>query len=230
MSPFSGFNTLNTKNTPLPAAFFQELLPEITDLDELKLILWAFYCLNQQEGDLRYFSLNDAVADKVIAAAFGKSAVEQRERIQKASEAAVRRNVLLSAHEGDEVLYFLNSPRGRAALESLAQGAWQADGQKRPTSGVSASRPNIFALYEQNIGPLTPLLADELREAETQYPADWISDAFKIAVAKNARNWRYIEAILRSWKEKGRDERDQRSTQEDRKRDSEGEYGDYILH
>jgi DnaD/phage-associated family protein len=69
---------------------------------------------------------------------------------------------------------------------------------------VIVDRPNIFALYEQNIGPLTPMLADLLRDAEATYPADWIADAMKIAVENNKRNWRYVEAILKSWATEGR--------------------------
>ncbi len=95
---------------------------------------------------------------------------------------------------------------------------------------MTVERPNIFALYEQNIGPLTPILADGLRDAEQQYPEDWIRDAFRIAVNNNARSWNYIDAILRSWKEKGRDERDQRTSKEDRKLDSEGQFGDFVRH
>lgn len=228
MSPFSGFNTSTGKNTPIPAAFFTDLLPQVSDLDELRVILWAFRSLDQQQGDLRYLTLEDfSEADEFIAC-LGKNAKEQKERLLKALEGSTRVGVLLKAENADRQLYFLNSPRGRAALEALSQGAWQPGVDR--SVGFTAARPNIFALYEQNIGPLTPLLADELRDAEGQYPADWINDAFKIAVARNARNWHYIDAILRSWKEKGRDERDQRSTQEDRKLDSEGQYGDYILH
>jgi DnaD/phage-associated family protein len=228
MSPFSGFNTSTGKNTPIPAAFFIDLLPQVTDLDELRVILWAFRSLDQQQGDLRYLTMEDFFEAEEFIPCLGKTEKEQKDRISKALEGSVRLGVLLQAESADQHLYFLNSPRGRAALEGLSQGAWQPEAHH--SSGFSASRPNIFALYEQNIGPLTPLLADELRDAESQYPAEWIADAFKIAVTRNARNWRYIEAILRAWKEKGRDERDQRSTQEDRKLDSEGQYGDYILH
>ena len=228
MSPFSGFNTSTGKNTPIPAAFFTDLLPLVTDLDELRVILWAFRSLDQQQGDLRYLTIEDFIEAEEFIPSLGKTEKEQKERLLKALEGAVRLGALLKAENGDQHLFFLNSARGRAALEGLSQGAWQPEAHH--TAGFTASRPNIFALYEQNIGPLTPLIADELRDAEGQYPADWINDAFRLAVTRNARNWRYIEAILRSWKEKGRDERDQRSTQEDRKLDSEGQYGDYILH
>jgi len=93
---------------------------------------------------------------------------------------------------------------------------------------LQPERPNIYALYEQNIGPLTPILSETLQEAEKNYPLDWIEDAIRIAVVKNVRTWRYIEAILRSWKEKGRDGTDRKTTEENRKRDSEGKFGDYV--
>lgn len=228
MSPFSGFNTSTGKNTPIPAAFFTDLLPQVNNLDDLRVILWSFRSLDQQQGDVRYLTPEDFIEAEDFIASLGKTEKEQKERLSKALEGSVRLGVLVKAENGDQHLYFLNSPRGRAAIEALAQGAWQPGANH--SAAFTVARPNIFALYEQNVGLLTPLISDALRDAENQYPADWINDAFRIAVTRNARSWKYIEAILRKWKEKGRDEGDQRSTQEDRKLDSEGQYGDYILH
>ena len=69
---------------------------------------------------------------------------------------------------------------------------------------VQVERPNIFVLYEQNIGLLTPLIASQLEDAADQYPADWIEAAFSEAVQRNKRNWKYISAILRRWETEGR--------------------------
>ena len=63
---------------------------------------------------------------------------------------------------------------------------------------------DIFALYEQNIGMLTPMIADELKEIEKLYPGNWIADAFKEAVLYNKRNIRYISKILENWVAEGR--------------------------
>jgi len=67
------------------------------------------------------------------------------------------------------------------------------------TVQVQVERPNIFVLYEQNIGLLTPLIADQLKDAADQYPQEWIEAAFREAVQHNKRNWSYISAILRRW-------------------------------
>jgi DNA replication protein len=69
---------------------------------------------------------------------------------------------------------------------------------------VQIERPNIFVLYEQNIGLLSPLLADELKDAADQYPAEWIEEAFREAVQHNKRKWSYIRAILRRWETEGK--------------------------
>lgn len=69
---------------------------------------------------------------------------------------------------------------------------------------VQYERPNIFVLYEQNIGLLSPLIADQLRDAADQYPQEWIEAAFREAVQHNKRKWSYISAILRRWETEGR--------------------------
>ena len=73
---------------------------------------------------------------------------------------------------------------------------------------IDAPQPlvtNIFALYEQNIGMIAPMIAEELKEAERIYPSQWIEEAFKEAVALNKRSWRYIARILERWTSEGKD-------------------------
>lgn len=65
-----------------------------------------------------------------------------------------------------------------------------------PESLESARQTDIFTLFPENIGALTPLLSDDLREAEDIYPAEWIEEAFRIAPTFSKRSWRYVCAIL----------------------------------
>lgn len=64
---------------------------------------------------------------------------------------------------------------------------------------------NIFKLYEQNIGVIAPMLIDDMKAAEQEYPYEWIVIAFKIAVENNARNWKYISKVLKNMKSNGVD-------------------------
>lgn len=62
----------------------------------------------------------------------------------------------------------------------------------------------ITELYEAEIGAITPLAADAIRDALNVYPADWIPEAITIAVQNNARRWNYVEAILKNCKTAGK--------------------------
>ncbi len=50
-------------------------------------------------------------------------------------------------------------------------------------------RPNVFKLYEENIGPLTPMIADALKDAENTFSPEWIAEAIELAVKNNKRSW-----------------------------------------
>ena len=62
----------------------------------------------------------------------------------------------------------------------------------------------IFTAFENNICMLTPILAEKIGDAIDTYPHQWILDAIGESVTYGARNWKYIEKILKTWKEKGR--------------------------
>ena len=64
----------------------------------------------------------------------------------------------------------------------------------------------LSTLYSNNIGAITPMIADILKDIAETYPDEiWYKPAFEIAVKNNARNLAYIETVLRNWRDKGRD-------------------------
>jgi len=71
------------------------------------------------------------------------------------------------------------------------------------SDSISDSCSLIFKLYEQEIGLITPLIADQLSEAEKDYPAEWFAPAFQEAARNNVRTWSYASAILKRWKIEG---------------------------
>ena len=68
-----------------------------------------------------------------------------------------------------------------------------------PVHEFMSTGPTVFRLYEQNMGPLTPLIADRLIKALETYPTEWIEEALGEAVAYNRRSWRYVARILENW-------------------------------
>ena len=230
MPKFEGFNGKSKFTIHIPEEFFTRVLQVIDDPDELKIMLLVFWYLQSREENTGYATHTELLADTVVATAFGSDTKDREKKFTAAIDRAEKRGVLLTARQDGEEYIFINSPRGKALLQGLNTGDWRAKETALPASSLADERPNIFTLYEQNIGVLTPIIADTLVDAEKTYPVGWIEDAMKIAVERNARNWRFIEAILRSWKEKGRDEKDQRPAAESRKRDSEGEFGEFVRH
>jgi DnaD/phage-associated family protein len=136
--------------------------------------------------------------------------------LRRGLDAAVERGTLLrldvepepavGGHEGQaQELYFLNTAAGRKEIAAIEAGEQDLGRLLPPPTEPPEVKPNIFELYEQHIGPLTPMIAEELKDAEGQYPAVWFEPAFRIAVERNKRSWSYIAAILRRWEAEGPD-------------------------
>jgi len=228
MPSFVGFPSGKIHLTPIPEPFFSELLPEINHLGEMKVTLYAIWFLDHLEAPVRYLKYADFAGEEKLVRGL------EPDGLRDALERAVQRGTILRVQVGgssvEEALYFLNTARGRAAVQAIQNGEWRPNLEQHPPVSLDVERPNIFRLYEENIGPLTPLIADMLREAEQTYRSDWIEEAVRIAVQNNVRRWKYVEAILRSWQEEGRDGANRRDTEKDRRRYIEGEFADYIEH
>ena len=219
---FSGFKTGPIRTTPIPNPFFAELLPTIDHLGELKLTLYAFWALARKDGPFKYLRKAEMIDDQHLLNALQETGIPAIESLEDALERAVARGTLLQATlsfaKGMDTFFFLNTPKGRAAIDALEAGKWEPSGEEDKPIRLDIELPNIFTLYEQNIGPLTPMIAETLREAEINYPHSWIEEAIAIAVQNNVRKWSYINAILEDWQNRGKDAREDRGDTEKARR------------
>ncbi|MCA9833741.1 MAG: DnaD domain protein [Thermomicrobiales bacterium] len=203
-------------NIPIPLAFLREVVPVISSPDELHASL-ALFRLAAEAGSYEIpiaeaTILSDAPLRRTLQQT-GPAATLDR-RIFDALELAVGRStflrVLAHTEQSDRAWYYVNTPDSRALVQAMQNGTMSPpqiiwDGKRVPQ--IAIDPPNAFRLYEQNIGPLTPIIADQITLAASEYPAEWIEDAIAEAVSYNKRNWRYILRILENWKESGRSER-----------------------
>jgi DnaD/phage-associated family protein len=228
---FAGFSADKTTQIRIPEQFFRQVLHEIDDLDELRLTLYVFWRLDRMEGTFHYMRFTDLVKNASFILSMQTSMKVKRSLLESALNKAVERGTLLKAETSPnnkaEVIICLNSPKGRALMGAIQRGEWKGFESQERTGITVADQPNIYQLYESNIGPLTPMIAEALRDAESTYPADWIEEAVRIAAERNKRSWHYVEAILHSWQEGGRDDRkeeqNRRDTQKARRRYSDWE-------
>jgi DNA replication protein len=221
---FKGFTESETF-TQLPDSFFHQLLNEIGDADELKITLYAIWRIEHIDGPFRALCETDfdakdlGLASDAVASGL-KKAVQRGSLLKRRPEPGEG-----SQHEAD-TFYFLNSPRGRTAAEAFAKGNWRESAQIK---SVPVERPNIFKLYEENIGPLTPLIADAIKDAENTYSVEWVDEAINEAVLNNVRSWKYIDTILKNWKRDGRGKKqNRRNNKKPRQRDVEDKIKKFV--
>ena len=97
--------------------------------------------------------------------------------------------------------YYSNDNQTKSLTETETESESEEDdddGEKTEKTPNLQSQSNIFTLYEQNIGILTPIISEKLKAAEKDYPPDWFPWAFGQAVSNNARSWAYIDACLKN--------------------------------
>ena len=232
-SKFEGFPAGELDFTSVPDLFFAELLPAIDDLAELKVILHLIW-LRQRRGK-QVITRAELSADETLALGLAAAGGDPDLMLKDGLERATARSAVLYAvvdtPAGRQGVYALNSEGGRRAFEDLRHGRLGIERVVLVDRPSPEPRPNIFELYEDNIGLISPILADELREAEAAYPADWIEDAFRIAVENNVRKWRYVQAILEGWATRGRDDGvSERATEMEKRWYSDDEFEQFFKH
>ena len=194
---FQGFQD-RSRYTPIPDVLINQISFELTR-DELILILIAFNLIYLKKGLPRYLTREelanhpglvnipdqDLVIDKLVTIGF---------------------LLELKTSKGKKV-YVINNSEGQKNFSQMRNGIFRFEcNEALLPSQSTAVFPDIFTLYEQNIGLITPIVAEELKDALITYNEVWIRDAIKEAVSLNKRNWKYIRRILERWATEGKTE------------------------
>ncbi|MER3419939.1 MAG: primosomal replication protein N [Chloroflexota bacterium] len=224
---FPGFPP-GARATLVPNPFFAELLPQVDDPAELLVTLYLFFALGRRRGFPRAVTFDELAAETPLRRALARLAGGAEEGLRRGLERAVARGAVLCARRDGLELYLINTAAARAAIAAGRMPGVEL--VPAPAPLPDEPPPSIYTLFEENIGTISPLIADELREVEASYPAAWIVAAFKEAVSLNKRNWRYIVRILERWHAEGRSDatvgRDLQRTP--RRRDLEGRYRNLV--
>ena len=198
--------------TAVPNLFFSRVMPAISDPAELVVSAYFFFAAQLHKRRPHYVSREELTADRALARALANltgpsdtAGGTDPEALGRGLDLAVKRGTLIRALSGEASdgstaeVYAVNNPSNYRALETLSEVRLQEP--LPPAPGEAA--PDIFALYEENIGSITPLIADGLKDAEERYPAPWVREAVREAVELNKRSWRYVASILRRWETEG---------------------------
>lgn len=238
MNPFSGFFPEKEPHINIPNSFFEQLLPAIQNINELKITLYFLWHFERTEAVAPFLLREEIISDTAFFSGLGESHQESLKVLDEGLALAINRGSILTTrftrNQEQIILFFLNTPRNRATVDAINQGAWHHLSLDNILKKIRSETPTIFQLYEENIGPITPLLSEALKDLEYKYPIDLIEEAIREAVKYNKRNLKYIGAILSNWQEVGKNVRTNRKSGKaiDKEYDPEkytgGEYSDII--
>ena len=200
----------------VPAALVGEWLAAIDDLAELKVTLRAVGIVSgsvTRKGIPPSVSLDELLDDRFLA----QGITSGTPGIVRGLGAALCRGRLVAARRQGQVGIYLNDDAAKryfcrekltpltASEVVAAAGVGNAVADYSPPDAMPPSRrrANIFELYEQHIGGYTHGVAEQLRAAEEEYPAQWIEYAFATAAKSDIRSWSYVIATLRRWNREG---------------------------
>jgi len=209
MKQLTGFPA-KMEYTPIPNFFLSTILPQINDITELKTTLQVLAILYRKRGYPRFVTYGELLGNASLMSSLKGGTKPPDETLRQALEMATQRgtiiHMVLDRDGVSEDIYFLNTESDRQVVAKIESGELRLSGLKAmgQTYIEAEEQPDLFTLYEQNIGMLTPLIAEELREAEKLYPESWIRDAIKEAVKHGKRKWSYISAILKDWSVEGK--------------------------
>jgi len=209
MKQLTGFPA-KMEYTPIPNFFLSTILPQINDITELKTTLQVLAILYRKRGYPRFVTYGELLGNASLMSSLKGGTKPPDETLRQALEMATQRgtiiHMVLDRDGVSEDIYFLNTESDRQVVAKIESGELRLSGLKAmgQTYIEAEEQPDLFTLYEQNIGMLTPLIAEELREAEKLYPESWIRDAIKEAVSLNKRSIRYIIRILERWSAEGK--------------------------
>jgi DnaD/phage-associated family protein len=178
--------------------------------DELQTLLAFIRLLADGDDDNSIIDEESIIGNERLNAILVTTAVSQSStsRIMRALNQAVVRGALTRTSVVTSNRQFIQYQLGASPTPTPGPQDHETDALE---GKASASTPagnkqaaSVYAAYEDNIGMLSPLVADQIRLALELYPAFWIHEAINEAVAYNRRQWRYVQRTLQNWSADGR--------------------------
>lgn len=205
---------------------FHGLMARIDNVNELKVTLFCLWAFEQRDAANGLYWVRRADFDGLNADVHGLD----EDAIDDGLDCAVLRGTLykvdLPTPMGYEAVYLYATPQAEAALAAPGGFAARLDGNGH--LDVLPPRPSVYKLYESNIGPLTGLIGDALRDLVSDFGDAWVEDAIGVAVERNIRTLAYVKGILRGWQKDGRRDADPKRHLATDDKSAAGKYADFF--
>ena len=195
------------KMIPFPVQLFTEILPRLHNESQLRATLYTWYAIASKGSGQRYVYLSQLLTDPVLLSWF--THLGGKNGIQRGLDQSCREGIFLQLQIGeDDKILAPNDESGARLITDMKSESVAHHNQSRDSSPETNYETtvvsNVVEKYENEIGMLTPVIADMIAIAEQMYPTTWILAALDIAAQSNARSWKYVTAILARWKNEGK--------------------------
>ena len=195
------------KMIPFPVQLFTEILPRLHNESQLRATLYTWYAIMSKGSGQRYVYLSQLLTDPVLLSWF--THLGGKNGIQRGLDLSCREGIFLQLQIGeDDKILAPNDESGARLITDMKSESVAHHNQSRDSSPETNYETtvvsNVVEKYENEIGMLTPVIADMIAIAEQMYPTTWILEALDIAAQSNARSWKYVAAILARWKNEGK--------------------------
>ena len=168
MAPFEGFPD-NSEYTPVPNLLFGSLLEDIDDPLALKCFLRVLWLHSQKKGTRSFLTREELLSDRTLARVVFTPGSSTEAALGYVLDRTVGLGLVVhlrvDSESGLHDIYVPNTQKGRRAVLALRESRPELDIREVQRT-VPEEKPNIFALYERNIGAVSPLMAEVLKDAE----------------------------------------------------------------
>jgi DNA replication protein len=203
------------KMIPFPVQLFTEILPRLHNESQLRATLYTWYAIMSKGSGQRYVYLSQLLTDPVLLSWF--THLGGKNGIQRGLDQSCREGIFLQLQIGeDDKILAPNDESGARLITDMKSESVAHHNQSRDSSPETNYErtvvSNVVEKYENEIGMLTPVIADMIAIAEQMYPTTWILEALDIAAQSNARSWKYVAAILARWKNEGKNDDNEKTS------------------
>ena len=164
---FVGFPDQDMQAVVVPDLFFVDLLPQIDDLAELKLTVYFFWLLNEQEGTLRFVRGDDLRGDETLldGLSLENELRSSLDVLEDALQRAVARNTLIrmDLDTGQTVGVKRQNGHGRQSEEGSSQVESEPSVEDWYFLNTAKGRQSVAAIRQGRLAELRRVIPVEAR-------------------------------------------------------------------
>lgn len=183
------------------------------------MIIWRYtYGFNRKSHEMSAGFISNAIGVDISRVKKVLKDLIDKKVILVVEEASFNSSRILAFNKNFEEWGVENDTRGKKVPQVSERTLPQGSNSTPPQgSKITPKKENIKEIYKENkeeekdpakffdkyIAPISPVIVQQIEDWENDLSPEIVIRAMKEAVYQNARNWKYINRILRDWYNKG---------------------------